>query len=159
MLRKFLEFAIDKPLLNNILLIFLTLLSVFAYINIPKEIFPPISMDKVIIKGGYVGTSADVLDKMVVKTIEDDLQNIEELDTITSEIKNGFFNITIDIKSNSDNISVLNDVKDIISNVKKDLPSDMTEPTAKLRLMSLKVNLVNLKISAISLSVEMQMMN
>jgi multidrug efflux pump subunit AcrB len=133
MLRKFLEFAIDKPLLNNILLIFLTLLSVFAYINIPKEIFPPMAMDKVIIQGGYVGTSADVLDKMVVKTIEDDLQNIDELDNITSEIKNGSFNITVDIKKGSDNTSVLNDVKDIVSNVKKDLPSDMAEPIAKIK--------------------------
>ena len=133
MLRKFLEFAIDKPLLNNILLIFITLLSVFAYMNIPKEIFPPMTMDKVIITGGYVGTSADVLDKMVVKTIEDDLQNIDELDTITTEIKNGSFVINVDIKPNSDNSKVLSDVKDIVSSVKKDLPSDMAEPIAKIK--------------------------
>ena len=68
MLRRFLEFAIDKPLLNHILLAFILMLSIFAYINIPKEIFPPMSMDKVSISGGYAGTSADVLDKMVVKT-------------------------------------------------------------------------------------------
>jgi len=72
MLRKFIEFSIDKPLLNHMLLGFIVLLSIFAYINIPKEIFPPMTMDKVSISGGYVGTSADVLDKMVVKTIEDD---------------------------------------------------------------------------------------
>ena len=87
MLRKFLEFAIDKPLLNNILLIFITLLSIFAYINIPKEIFPPMNMDKIVVTGAYAGTSADILDKMVVKTIEDEMQNIEELDTIKSTIK------------------------------------------------------------------------
>ncbi len=64
MLRKFLEFAIDKPLLNHILLVFILMLSVFAYNNIPKEIFPPMNMDQISIKGGYVGASADVLDKM-----------------------------------------------------------------------------------------------
>ena len=103
MIRRFIEFAIDKPLLNHILLTFILLLSIFAYLNIPKEIFPPMTMDKVSISGGYVGTSADILDKMVVKTIEDDLQNIDELDTVESIIKNGSFSIVADIKPNSDN--------------------------------------------------------
>ncbi len=134
MLRRFLEFAIDKPLLNHILLTFIVVLSIFAYINIPKEIFPPINMDKINVNGGYAGTSADVLDKMVVKTIEDDLQNIDELDVVKTIIKNGSFFIRADIKPNSDNIMVLNEVKDIISAAKKDLPSDMAEPIAKIKL-------------------------
>jgi len=144
MLRKFLEFAIDKPLLNHIFLIFILLLSIFAYTNIPKEIFPPINMDKISIKGGYVGASADVLDKMVVDSIESDLNNISELDDITTLIKNGFFNITADIKEGSNNILVLQDVKDIISNHKRDLPSDMNEPTAKIKVHSFPLVLVAL---------------
>ncbi len=144
MLRKFLEFAIDKPLLNNIFLVFIVLLSAFAYINVPKEIFPPMAMDKISITGGYAGTSADVLDKMVVKTIEDDLQNIDALDIIQTTIKNGTFSLLIDIKPGSDNISVLNDVKDIVSNVKKDLPSDMAEPIAKIHVNTFPLVLIAL---------------
>ncbi|WP_373070397.1 efflux RND transporter permease subunit [Sulfurimonas sp.] len=132
MIRSFIEFAIDKPRLNHIFLTFIFVMSIFAYLNIPKEIFPPMNMDKIVISGGYVGTSADVLDNMVVKTIEDDLQNIDELDIIETTIKNGSFTISVDIKPNSDNILVLNDVKDIISGVKKDLPADMSEPIAKI---------------------------
>ena len=133
MIRKFIEFAIEKPLLNHILLIFIFILSIFAYINIPKEIFPPTQMDRISITGGYAGTSADVLDKMVVKTIEDDLQNITQLETIKTEIKNGSFDISADIKAGSDNASVLNDVKDVVASVKKDLPADMSEPIAKIK--------------------------
>jgi len=144
MIRRFLEFAIDKPLLNHILLVFILLLSTFAYINIPKEIFPPMSMDKVTITGGYAGTSADVLDKMLVKTIEDELQNIDELDNIKTTIKNGSFIIFVDIKTGSQNINVLSDVKDILSSVKKDLPADMAEPIAKIKLHSFPLVLVAL---------------
>ena len=144
MIRRFLEFAIDKPLLNHILLTFIVLLSVFAYLNIPKEIFPPMNMDKITITGGYAGTSADVLDKMVVKTIEDDLQNIDELDDIKTTIKNGFFSIRTDIKPGSDNVIVLNDVKDIVSAVRKDLPADMAEPIAKIRLHAFPLVLIAL---------------
>ncbi|MBL0707514.1 MAG: efflux RND transporter permease subunit [Sulfurimonas sp.] len=144
MIRRFLEFAIDKPLLNHILLAFIMLLSVFSYINIPKEIFPPMNMDKITITGGYAGTSADVLDKMLVKSIEDDLGNIDELDSIKTTIKNGFFSITSDIKTGSQNTTVLGDVKDIISSIKKDLPADMAEPVAKIKLHSFPLVLIAL---------------
>lgn len=142
MIRRILEFAIDKPLLNHILLLFIFLLSIFAYINIPKEIFPPIQMDKISINGGYVGTSANVLDKMVVSTIEDDLKNINELDTVKTSIKNGSFSILADIKPGSDNIQVLQDVKDIIAQTKRDLPADMNEPIAKIHVETIPLVLI-----------------
>jgi multidrug efflux pump subunit AcrB len=144
LIRKFIEFAIEKPLLNHILLIFIFMLSIFAYINIPKEIFPPMNMDKITIKGGYAGTSADILDKMVVQSIEDDLQNVNELQEIKSSIKNGSFIISAEIKNGSDNILVLNDVKDIVSSVKKDLPADMNEPVAKIKTHAFPLVLIAL---------------
>jgi multidrug efflux pump subunit AcrB len=144
MIRKFVEFAIDKPLLNHILLTFILVLSIFAYINIPKEIFPPMAMDKVFITGGYPGTSADVLDKMVVQNIEDELNNVEELDIVESTIKNGAFSIRVDIKPSSDNSKVLSDVKDIISALRKDLPTDMAEPVAKIKTHSFPLVLIAL---------------
>ena len=144
MIRKFIQFAIEKPLLNHILLIFIFMLSIFAYINIPKEIFPPMNMDKITIKGGYAGTSADVLDKMVVQSIEDDLQNIDALKDIKSSIKNGSFIISAEIKNGSNNITVLNDVKDVVSAVKKDLPADMNEPVAKIKTHAFPLVLIAL---------------
>lgn len=133
MLRRFVEFSLDKPLLNHLFLFFIFLSSVFAYINIPKEIFPPMQMDKITINGAYAGTSANVLDQMVVQTLEDDLKNVSELEKVTSTIKNGAFVIVGDIKPGSNNNKVLNDVKDIIAKTKRDLPSDMNEPTAKIQ--------------------------
>jgi len=144
LIRNFIRFAIEKPLLNHILLIFIFLLSIFAYINIPKEIFPPMNMDKITIKGGYAGTSADILDKMAVQNIEDDLQNINELEDITSSIKNGSFIISADIKTGSDNILVLNDVKDVVSSIKKDLPADMNEPVANIKTHAFPLVLIAL---------------
>jgi multidrug efflux pump subunit AcrB len=132
MIRKFIAFAIDKPIINHILLVFMFVLSIFAYQNIPKEIFPPSSLDQIVITGGYTGSSADVLDKMAVKSIEDDLKNINEIKAIETTIQNGSFIIKADIKPHSDNQLVLGDVKDIISNVRRDLPSDMNEPIAKI---------------------------
>jgi multidrug efflux pump subunit AcrB len=146
MLKKFIEFAIDKPLLNHIFLAFIVLLSIFAYINIPKEIFPPVQMDKIVVSGNYAGTSADILDKMAVKAIEDELKNINAMQRLQTQVKNGSFMITADIKPEADNISALNDVKDVISKIKRDLPSDMDEPIA--RLFEQSIPLVQVSVSA-----------
>lgn len=132
MIRQFITFAIDKPIINHILMVFMLVLSIFAYHDIPKEIFPPSTLDQINITGGYPGASADVLDKMAVKNIEDDLKTISEIENIDTVIQNGFFNIKADVKVGSDNQLVLSDVKDIISNVRRDIPADMDEPIAKI---------------------------
>ena len=142
MIRRLIEFGLNKPLLNHMLLVFIMLLAFFAYINIPKEIFPPVQMDKIAITGAYSGASADVLDKMVVTSIEDELNNISELDTISTTIRNGAFSIMADIKPGADNINVLNDVKDIIAQTKRDLPSDMNEPVARIHEETIPLVLV-----------------
>lgn len=142
MIRSFVTFAIDRPIINHILLVFMLLLSIFSYQNIPKEIFPPAELDQVSITGGYPGASADVLDKMVVKNIEDELGSISEIDNIDTTIQNGLFFINADIKTGSDNQLVLSDVKDVIATIRRDLPSDMDEPIAKIAVHDFPLLLV-----------------
>ena len=134
MIKKFLEFAIDRPVLNHLFMVLMIIMSIFAYKAIPKEIFPPSQLDQVAIAGTYAGASADVLDKMVVKGIEDELKGLAEIDTVYTTIQNGVFSIRADIVSGSDNQMVLGDIKDIISNLRRDLPSDMDEPIAKIKV-------------------------
>ncbi|MEA3491633.1 MAG: efflux RND transporter permease subunit [Campylobacterota bacterium] len=132
MIRSFITFSVDRPIINHILMLFMLVLAIFSYQNIPKEIFPPSQLDQIMITGGYPGASADVLDKMVVKTIEDEIKSISEIERIDTTIQNGIFYMKADIKPGSNNQLVLGDVKDVISNTRRDLPSDMDEPIAKI---------------------------
>ena len=132
MIKQLITFAIDKSILNHIFFILLLLLGSFAYINIPKEIFPPTTLDAISISGSYSGTSPDVLDKMAVTTLEDELKSLSEVSVVESTIKNGFFRIKADLKDGENLDDVLSDAKDIISNIRRDLPADMDEPIAKV---------------------------
>ncbi len=123
-------------------MVFMLLLSIFAYQNIPKEIFPPSELDQISITGGYPGASADVLDKMAVKNMEDELKSISEIENIDTSIQNGFFNLKAEIKPGSDNQLVLSDVKDIIANIRRDLPADMDEPIARITVHDFPLLLV-----------------
>ncbi len=132
MIRKFITFAVEKSILNHIFLLFLIVLAFFSYQKIPKEIFPPSNLETISISGSYIGASPDILDKIVVKPLEDELKNLNDADRVESSIKNGFFNILIYLRDGTNQSVALNDVKDIISATKKDFPNDMNEPVAKI---------------------------
>jgi multidrug efflux pump subunit AcrB len=132
LIKKFITFAIEKSILNHIFFLFLFLLGSFAYINIPKEIFPPTNLDALSITGSYQGASPDILDKMAVSTIEDDLKNLSDIATLKSTIKSGFFQIKADLKEGANINDALSDTKDIITNLRRDLPNDMDEPVVKV---------------------------
>ena len=136
MIRRLISFALERPILNHILFFLVMIMAIFSYQKIPKEIFPPSDLDKISIRGGYSGTSADLLDKMVVKSIEDELKSVENISEIDTVIHNGSFSITADIKPGADQQLVLGDVKDVISKVKRDLPADMNEPIARIMIHS-----------------------
>ena len=131
MIQNLIEFSLRKPLLNHFILLFIFLLSIFAYFKIPKEIFPPSTTDAVIINGAYTGASSELLDKIAVSQIEDEILTLSSADTISSTIKNGSFSINVDLKDGYKAKDILDDVKDIITKIKADLPSDMDEPTVK----------------------------
>ncbi|MCP4969885.1 MAG: efflux RND transporter permease subunit [Arcobacter sp.] len=131
MIKTIIEFGLKKPILNHFLLFFILILSVFAYFNIPKEIFPPSNMDAISITGTYSGASSDLLDKIAVEDIEDELLGLSSADKITSVIKNGFFSIIVELKRGEDPNLVISDVKDVISQTKSNLPSDMDDPIVK----------------------------
>ncbi len=131
MIKNLISFFISKSILNHILLVFLVLLGIFAYKKIPKEIFPPINLDAIAIYGEYIGASPDILDKIAVTTIEDDLKNLSDIASVKSTIKSGAFRIKAALKDGSDKDKALSDIKDIVSKLRQDLPSDMDEPIVK----------------------------
>ena len=142
MIRKFLRFAIERPVLNHIFFVLLLLMALFAYQSIPKEIFPPAELDKISVRGGYPGASANVLDKMAVRSLEDGLKAVDNLDNLRSTIQNGSFLVIADIKPGSDNQLVLSDVKDVVSTVRRDLPADMSDPIAKIAIYKFPLLLI-----------------
>lgn len=132
MIKKFITFGVEKSVLNHIFLAFLILLAIFSYQRIPKEIFPPSNLDSISITGAYAGASPDTLDKIAVQKLEDEITNLNDIDRVESTIRNGAFSIVIYLKDGADKSEILDEVKDIVSTQRSDLPTDMDEPVAKI---------------------------
>ena len=131
MIHSIIKFGLEKPILNYMLLLFVLILSIFSYMKIPKEIFPISSLNAITINGNYAGASSNILNKLAVQKIEDELGSISEADTISTVVKTGFFSINIKLKSGYKVADVIDDIKDIVTKIRADLPTDMDEPTVK----------------------------
>ncbi|WP_321777676.1 efflux RND transporter permease subunit [Sulfurimonas sp.] len=147
---KIIKYFIDNKRLNYMLLIFLAYMGYNAYINIPKEIFPNVELDKISVRGAYRGASATVMDKMAVRDIEEELSNINGIDKTETTITPGAFAIILTLNKNVDKVNTLSRVKDSIALTRQYLPSDMNEPVA--RLLDKAKSLIKLSLSSDKMS-------
>jgi multidrug efflux pump subunit AcrB len=129
MFEKLLRFFVNNSRMNYTLFVLVFAIGIWSYNNTAKEIFPSFELDMISIKGSYTGASVDILDKMAVNEIEDNVKNINSVDTISTIISPGKFTIVLELKKGKDKYNEANKIKDAIALVKSNLPSDMDEPT------------------------------
>ena len=98
MFDKVLKFFVENSRVNYTLFILVFAIGIWSYTKTPKEIFPSFELDMISIKGSYSGASVDILDKMAVVEIEDNIKNIDSVDTMTTVISPGSFSIVLELK-------------------------------------------------------------
>jgi multidrug efflux pump subunit AcrB len=123
------KFFLENGKFNYTLFLFVTILGILSYATLPKEKFPIMDLDRVLISGGYAKTSNELLDKIAVSEIEKEIQGIEGVSTVNSVIANGSFSISLEIESGVDKSQVADKLRDAVSIASKNFPSDMNIPT------------------------------
>lgn len=126
------EYFIKNSRLNHVLLLFILVSGIVAYRDIPKELFPDVTLNMIDVSGGYAGSSAKILDKMAVRDIEEAIEGISGIKTTETVIVPGRFDIVLTLRDDADPIDVLSKVKDAIASSRQYLPPDMVEPTASI---------------------------
>jgi multidrug efflux pump subunit AcrB len=104
-------------------------MGIFAYKNIPKEMFPVVSLDSIEVSGSYSGASADSLNNFAVVEIENQIDTIAGIQEVSTTVTNGSFSISIELQNGTDQQTVKDEVEDAISSAQQYFPSDMTTPT------------------------------
>lgn len=146
------KFFIHNSRMNYSLFFLVFALGIYSYVKLPKEIFPNFDLDMVSIKGSYTGASVDILNKMAVNEIEDNIKNIDGIDTISSIISPGSFVIILELEKNQNRYNLANKVKDAVALIKSNLPSDMDEPS--VNVIEIKRDLIELSILSSSLNTQ-----
>lgn len=141
------SWAIDNKTAIYVLTVILLIAGYFAYVSLPKENFPEISIPKIFVTTVYPGTSPENMENLVTKQLEKQIKSAQGLKKVTSNSYQDFsfiiaeFNADIDIKEAKQR------VKDAVDKAKQDLPSDLPDDPEVL-----DINLSDLPIMYLNLS-------
>ncbi|MEA3498760.1 MAG: efflux RND transporter permease subunit [Campylobacterota bacterium] len=152
MFEKFLRFFVNNARMNYVLFFLIFAIGIYSYTKMPKEIFPTFDMDMVSIKGSYTGASVDILDKMAVTQIEDNVKSLEGVIDVTTIISPSRFAIVLELAKGKDRFNMANKVKDAVALTLGNLPSDMDEPS--VTVMERSKDLIDISLTSEILSVD-----
>jgi len=126
------------------------LVGIFSYQKTPKEIFPSFELDMVTVTGFYAGASIDILDKMAVKEMENEVRNVDGIEEMTTVITAGKFNFILELEKGIDRYNTADKVKDALALSSQNLPSDMDTPIVSVG--EIKRDLMSVSLSSNTLT-------
>lgn len=121
------QFSLRNPLLVNLSLILLCIIGVLAWKKLPQEIFPVVDLDMISIVTEFEGASPAEVEQQVTIPIEEEFEDSQDIDFISSINKESFSSIFIKLKPGANVDDFIRDTRTILDRV-DDLPDTAKEP-------------------------------
>ncbi|HKK15266.1 MAG TPA: efflux RND transporter permease subunit, partial [Gammaproteobacteria bacterium] len=122
-----LHFSIDNPLIINLSLIIVLIMGVLAWQSLPQEIFPVVELDMVSIKTEFEGASPQEVEQQVTLPVEEEFEDSQDIDYITSTSAEGISSVYIKLKPGSNVDDFMQETRTILDRI-DDLPDLAEEP-------------------------------
>src|SRR5215213_4574413 len=122
------KIALEQKTSVLVLTAIITLLGITAYVTIPKEASPEITIPMIAVSTPYPGVSPGDMETLVTRVIEEELNNIPDMASLTSTTVEGYSSIVAEFGSGVDMNEALQRVKDKVDLAKPDLPVDALDP-------------------------------
>ncbi len=125
------DFAIKRPIVTVVVMLALVIFGIFALFQIDVDEFPDLSNPIVFVSVPYPGASPSQVEQEVVERMEEAFSGLSGIDEIRSTSLDGFATITVQFVFGKDPDQAAQDVRDAISGIRNDLPTEMKEPVLK----------------------------
>src|SRR5918994_1779562 len=109
-------------------MIALSVFGIFALAALKTDEFPDVSPPIVSVAIPYPGASPDTVEREVVDPIEEQIGSISGVTSTTSSSLDSYATITVEFVFSKDLQEATQDIRDSISQIRNDLPTEMEEP-------------------------------
>jgi hydrophobe/amphiphile efflux-1 (HAE1) family protein len=109
---RFSRFFIDRPIFAGVIAVFVALLGLFAYPQLPLAQYPEIAPPTVAVMANYPGASAETLAETVAAPLEQEINGVEGMLYLTSSSSNGTVQLTVTFEPGTD----LDDAQVLVQN-------------------------------------------
>ena len=122
------SFAVDHPTSVLVLLAIILLAGLWSYVTVPKEATPDVTVPFVAVNTIYPGVAPEDIETLITRPIEEELNRISELKTLTSSSVEGVSTITAEFAAGMDMTEALQQVREKVDIAKPELPPAAEEP-------------------------------
>lgn len=113
------------------MLLFLFVAGISAYINISKESDPDVPIPVIYVSVRHEGISPEDAERQLLRPLEEQLRSIEGIKEMKSTASSGYASVVLEFYVDTDIKNALIDVREQVSQAKSELPEESDEPIIK----------------------------
>ena len=125
---KIYETAVRKPVSTILIFIGAIILGLFSLNRLSVDLYPEMDLPALSVLTTYAGASAADIEQNVTKVLEDQLNTVANLKTMTSSSQDNMSVVTLEFEWGSNLDEASNDVRDVLGRIETYLPDNVDKP-------------------------------
>jgi len=121
------QIALKRQVTVLALLVIIVIAGLYAYLTLPRESFPDITIPYVFVSTTYEGVAPQDMEELVTIPIERKLKGISDVEEIRSTSAEGISTVAVKFLPDVDLDDALQKVRDKVDQAKPDLPADLQD--------------------------------
>lgn len=123
------ELSIRRPVLSTVLTLIILLFGFIGYNSLGVREYPSVDNPIISVSCSYPGANADVIENQITEPLEQNINGIPGIRSLSSVSSQGSSRITVEFELSVDLETAANDVRDKVSRAQRYLPRDCDPPT------------------------------
>ena len=123
------ELSIRRPVLATVMTIIILLFGAIGYTVLGVREYPSVDNPIISVTCSYAGANADVIENQITEPLEQNINGIPGIRSLSSVSQQGQCRITVEFELSVDLETAANDVRDKVSRAQRYLPRDCDPPT------------------------------
>ena len=123
------ELSIRRPVLATVMTLIILLFGCIGYMTLGVREYPSVDNPIISVSCSYPGANADVIENQITEPLEQNINGIPGIRSLTSVSQQGNSRITVEFELSVDLETAANDVRDKVSRAQRWLPRDCDPPT------------------------------
>ncbi len=121
--------SIQRPVLATVFSLVILLFGAIGITYLGVREFPSVDPPIISVRTSYPGANSDVIESQITEPLEQSINGIPGIRTLTSSSSQGSSRITVEFELSVDLETAANDVRDKVSQAQRYLPNDVDPPT------------------------------
>lgn len=121
--------SVQRPVLAIVMSIVIIIFGIIGFNFLGVREYPSVDPPIITVRTNYTGANADVIESQITEPLEEEINGIAGIRTLTSTSSEGSSSIRVEFELGQDLETAANDVRDKVSGARRNLPDDAEPPS------------------------------